>query len=208
MKKVYFTICALALLSIQLFGSDSENRISGNELRYAKRLNVGFGYNYYSGIPFVINYELSNKLLHIAEDPLEAYQMGLTFAPQAGFFRYTHWYPSPLPATYPDYNYTVNNLFFGVKVHAYFDRVLDLPKNVDLYFAIAPQFMIRRVSWDFSSSIPGIPPPNNRWLSNRRGRNSFVLPIHIGAEYKLNRNIGVWGDIGTMMSTVGISFRL
>ncbi len=207
MQKIYFTICTLSLLSFPLLGAAPEKRITANELRYANRLNIGFGYNYYAGIPFIINYELSNKALGMAEDPLEAYQMGLTFAPQVGFYRYSNWYPSPA-AAYSNYNYTVNNLFFGVKLHAYIDRVIDLPKNLDLYFAVAPQFMIRRVTWDYPSNVPGIYQPNNKWLANRRGRNTFALPIHIGAEYKLNRNIGVWGDIGTMMSTVGLSFRL
>lgn len=207
MKSTYKTLIFCLLIGVQGFSAVPRSMTGNNETRYTKRLNVGFGYNYYAGIPFIVNYELSNRTLGMQEDPLEQYQLGLTFAPQFGFYRYTDWYPSPL-RSFSNYNYSVNNLFFGVKTHFYFDRVLKMPEALDLYFAMAPQIMIRRVTWDYDAGIPDIYKPNNRWLANRRGVNAFVLPIHIGAEYKLSKKFGVWGDIGTMMSTVGLSVKL
>ena len=99
-----------------------------------------------------------------------------------------------------------NNLYYyhetiipiGVKGTYYFDQLLNANYNWDFYLAGSLGFAIVKSSWD------------NGYNGNRnyyQDASPLFLDLHIGTEYHLNKRLGLFLDLSTGVSTIGLAFH-
>ena len=173
-----FLICAGANLSAQ------NKNYSGD---YGGTLNLGLGIGGYSGyygyigrsMPiFHINYEFD-----VAKN--------FTLAPFISFSSYRNQYKN-------NYYYHETIIPVGVKGTYYFDELLRANSNWDFYLAGSLGFVVRRSSWD-----NGYDGDKNYY----KGGNPLFLDLHIGTEYHLSSRVGMFLDLSTGVSTVGLAIH-
>jgi hypothetical protein len=158
--------------------------------RFSKTLNLGLGvgghsgYSRYAGqsIPvFHINYELGVV-------------RNFTLAPFVSFYTYTdRYYWSGTNSTYI-YRETV--IPVGVKGTYYFDELLEAHSSWDFYASGSAGFAIVNSSWQ-----TGYDGDKNHYHSG----NPVFLDVHIGAEYHFSANLGVFLDLSSGISTIGLA---
>jgi len=159
---------------------------------YGNTLNVGVGVGYYgymgSSTPVIhANYEI---------DVVKNF----TLAPFITVFSYAnnrYWGNHNHPSRYYHYRETV--IPVGVKGTYYFDDLLNLNSNWDIYGAGSLGFAFRRATWE--SGYDG-----DRMIHRRTG--NLFLDVHVGAEYHFNQKVGIFFDLSTGVSTLGLSFKL
>lgn len=164
--------------------------------KFGNTLNLGVGVGGYSGyysyvghtIPvFQINYEID-----IASN--------FTLAPFIGFYSYSkryQWGNKNYPYRYYTYRETV--IPIGVKGFYYFDSLLGANDKWDFYLAGSLGFAIVDSGWD--QDYYG----DKDYY--RRG-NSLYLDVHIGTEYHFNNSLGIFLDLSTGVSKLGLAFHL
>ena len=162
---------------------------------YGKTLNLGLGIGGYSGyygyvgrsVPvFHINYEFD-----VANS--------FTLAPFISFstYRDSYWWgDNTHPNAYYDYHETI--IPIGIKGTYYFDQLLNANYNWDFYLAGSLGFVIRNVSWD--SGYYG-----DKYIYH--DASPLFLDLHIGTEYHLNKRLGLFLDLSTGVSTIGLAFH-
>lgn len=100
------------------------------------------------------------------------------------------------PYRYYTYHETV--IPIGLKGTYYLNRVLKTPPKLDVYLAGSLGFAIVNSRWD--SDYYG-----DRQYYN--DPNPLFLNIHLGGEYHVNRKIGIYLDLSTGVSTLGVAFH-
>jgi cysteinyl-tRNA synthetase len=85
----------------------------------------------------------------------------------------------------------------GVKGTYYFDDVLNLDSDWDVYAAGSLGHTIARARWN--DNYNGDP--------NYYRGNSLYLNLHIGGEYHLNNKLGIFLDLSNGLSTIGLAFH-
>ena len=186
-----------SLLFISLMNHKSFAQETGSTAKFGRTLNLGLGvggyYNrgYYGylgrSLPvFNINYEFD-----VAKN--------FTLAPSISFYSYKnsyYWGNKNYPYRYYTYQETV--IPVGIKGTYYFDQLLSAGAKWDFYLAGSLGFAIVRASWD------------NDYYGDRdyyRRGNPLFLDLHLGAEYHINRNIGLFLDLSTGVSTLGLAIH-
>jgi len=125
-----------------------------------------------------------------------------TLAPFLSLYTYSNGYyrstscDQTLPLKYFTYHETV--IPIGAKGTFYFDKLLNTGSR-----------------WDFSAAGSiGIAIINSSWTNGYDGEmnyfhssNPLFLDAHIGTEYHINKTIGVFLDISSGVSTVGIAIH-
>ncbi len=153
--------------------------------RYGNTLNLGLGLGYYSylgsSIPvFGLNYEFD-----VARN--------FTLAPFISFYSYSNY-----DRNNQLYRYRQTIIPIGVKGSLYLDELLKAGGNWDFYVAGSLGFSIIRTSW-----YDGYNGPSNY----NQGARPLYLDLHFGTEYHINQRIGLFLDLSTGMSTVGLAFH-
>lgn len=97
------------------------------------------------------------------------------------------------PNVYDHYRATI--IPIGVKGTYYLDQALNANSNWDFYVAGSLGFTY--VRWEERYVRPDI----------YYGPNPLFLDLHLGAEYHLSNHVGLFLDLSTGVSTVGLSFR-
>jgi hypothetical protein len=157
---------------------------------YGNTLNVGIGLGGYAGyygyigrsLPVVnLNYEIS-----VAKD--------FTLAPFLTAYSYgnSYYYGNKY------YNYRQTVVPIGVKGTYYLDRLLKANSNWDFYAAGSLGFAIVNSRWDvgYNGNVNYYPRAN-----------PLFLDLHVGAEYHINNNIGLYLDLSTGVTTLGLAFH-
>lgn len=160
--------------------------------KYGNTLNVGFGLGYYGYVGY------NTPVLH-ANYEIQVYR-NLTIAPFISFYRYNqsyYWGNHNYPYRY--YNYSETVIPIGVKTTYYFDELLKASSKWDFYLAGSLGFTIRRTVWE--SDYYGE-------TRVRRGTGYLYLDLHIGTEYHFNNRLGLFADLSSGMSTLGLAFHL
>ena len=183
MKTRIFT---LALLSLFLLVGSSN--LSAQKRIFSENysgLNLGLGlggysgyYGYYNNSPvFHINYEFD-----VANS--------FTLAPFLSFSSYRE-------GPYGNgYYYHETIIPIGVKGTYYFDQILNANPDWDFYLAGSLGYAIRTRTWD------------NGYVGEKISERSPVfLDLHIGTEYHLSNTVGIFLDLSTGVSTVGIAIH-
>lgn len=181
-KLITVTFTILCFFIVQFTTSAQE--------QYGKTLNLGLGvggnsgYSNYAGRPipvFTANYEFN-----VANN--------FTLAPFISFYTFRDKY------YWSNNNYTYSETVvpIGVKGTYYFDRLLNATSPWDFYAAGSVGFAIVNSRWDDGYD-------GDRKHFNKG--NAIFADIHIGAEYHFNSRIGMFLDLSTGVSTLGIAIH-
>ncbi|MFN6945853.1 MAG: hypothetical protein ACK4ND_12970 [Cytophagaceae bacterium] len=188
MKKIIFTV----LISLLLCGSNTFAQDRAPSEKYGNTLNLGLGIGHryvgHSTPVFHLNYEID-----VAKN--------FTLAPFITYYSYrnNHYYGGP-NSPYKHYGYRQSVIPIGLKGTYYFDQLLNAPSNWDFYAAGSLGFAIRSTRWD-----------DNYYghdLNRGHGAGMLYLDIHIGAEYHLNNKFGIFLDLSSGISTIGLAVHL
>jgi hypothetical protein len=105
-----------------------------------------------------------------------------------------YWDNKNYPSKY--YFYRVTVIPIGVKGTYYFDQILNANSKWDFYASCSAGFDIRNVNWE--SDFYGD-------KSIEHGSSGLYLDIHIGSEYHLNNKLGLFLDLSSGISTLGLA---
>lgn len=166
------------------------NKGSKAQESFGNALNVGLGvgyYGYYYAAPALnLNYEF------------DVFR-NFTLAPFAGissYRSYRYWGDYRYP--YRDYYYRETVVPVGVKASYYFDELFRASENWDFYAGLSLGVAFRSVHWD----------PD--YYGDRVVR-TYASPLfgslHLGTEYHINSRAGLFLDLSTGYSTVGMGFH-
>jgi hypothetical protein len=161
-------------------------QFSGNaQEKYGKTLNFGVGVGYYGYIGHSLPVLHFNYELDAAKN--------FTLAPFISIYSYRDGYNK----RYGYYHYRETVVPIGVKGTYYFDSLIGANSKWDFYLAGSLGFAIRRVQWhrDYDDD------------HYYRGGDPLYLDLHLGTEYHLNNNVGLFLDLSTGVSTFGLSFH-
>jgi hypothetical protein len=170
------------LFLLFMIGSNisAQQNVSYSE-RYGHTLNLGLGVGGYAGYYGYVNQSVPVFHINYEFDVAQSF----TLAPFATFFSYHRNY----------YQETV--IPIGVKGTYYFDQILGANQNWDFYLAGSLGFSLVHTSWD-----------NGYYQDNTyQAANPVFLDLHIGAEYHLSQKIGLFLDLSTGVSTIGLAFH-
>lgn len=188
MKK--FNIAAILLLTLLSTASYAKEQKNGEN--YGHTLNLGLGLGYYGYVGH------SLPVLHVDYEFDVA--KSFTLAPFIGYYSYSenyYWGNPHYP--YKNYSYRETVIPLGVKATYYFDRILGASPKWDFYLAGSLGFAIVNRSWDNDyygdKSVSG-------------GATPLYIDLHIGTEYHISRKAGLFLDLSTGVSTVGVGIHL
>jgi len=181
MKKTTFSI-AIALVLMLSVSNLSAQKVYYSE-NHGGTLNLGLGIGGYSGYYGYIGHTLpvfsANYEFGVARN--------FTLAPFATLYSYSE----------PYYHETVVPL--GVKGSLYLDELLRAGSNWDFYVAGSLGFAIVNTTWD--------PYYQGDRATYYHEVSPLYLDFHVGTEYHLTHNLGLFLDLSTGVSTVGIALH-
>ena len=182
-------ILTLLLITIQ-FSAISQN---GYE-KYGKTLNLGVGIGY-SGYYGYVGHTLPVMTINYELDVVKS----LTLAPFVSVYTFSdNYYWGNNNNTYRYYSYRQTVVHVGVKGTYYFDKLLKANAKWDFYSAASVGFAIVNSRWD-----DGYDGNRNYY----RNPNPLFLDAHIGAEYHINNRVGLFLDLSTGVSTIGLAIH-
>lgn len=189
MKKLILIATILASLQgVEAHAQSSSNRSE----EYGRTLNLGVGIGYYSYVGAAM------PVLHFD------YEIGVarnfTLAPFIGYYSYTQYYYWGNP-NYPfrDYRYRETVVPIGVKGTYYFDQLLGLNSKWDLYLAGSVGFAIVNTTWDEGYY-------GDRTVA--KGASPLYINLHMGTEYHITRKAGLFLDLSTGVSSLGLALHM
>ena len=184
MKKRLFTVALLSLILILGTNLSAQNRTySGN---YGGTLNLGLGIGGYSGYYRYVGRSLPIFHLNYEFDVAKNF----TLAPFISFSNYRN--------RYDKYYYHETIIPIGLKGTYYFDQALKANSDWDFYLAGSLGFSIIKSSWDNGY---------NGDVDYYNNGNPLFLDLHIGAEYHLSNKVGMFLDLSTGVSTIGLAIH-
>lgn len=187
MKKIKRTIL---LLSIILSSSMIAQETSVIE-KHGNTLNAGIGIGYYGYIGSTIPVVHADFEFDIAKN--------FTLAPFITYYSYQrnyYWGNHNYPDRYYSYRRTV--IPIGVKGTYYFDQLLKANAKWDFYLAGSLGFAYRKTVWE--SGYYGETAIQN-------SASGLYLDGHIGAEYHLSKRAGLFLDLSSGISTLGLALH-
>lgn len=184
-KTIFISLLFLAILSLNI----SAQETNPSE-KFGKTFNLGIGVGGYSGYYGYVGHTL--PVLHIDYEFDVA--RNFTLAPFVSF--YTYRTKHKWDNNYYYYHETV--IPIGVKGTYYFDQLFKANPDWDFYLAGSAGFAIVNSSWD--SGYDG----DEDYYHHG---NPLFLDIHAGAEYHINNHIGIFPDLSSGVSTIGLGFH-
>lgn len=185
MKRLIIFLLLVAAMNLTGFAQE----------KYGRALNIGLGVGGYSGYYGYVGRSLPVLNLNYELDVARSF----TLAPFISFYtlsnRY-YWGNANTPSRYYRYRETV--IPIGVKGTYYFDELLDANNNWDFYLAGSLGFSVVRSNWQ-----DGYQGDQNYY----NGARPLFLDIHIGAEYHFSDNLGVFLDLSSGVSTLGLAIH-
>jgi hypothetical protein len=163
--------------------------------KFGSTLNLGLGVGGYSGyyryaghsIPVLsVNYEFATA-------------RNFTLAPFASIYTFSdeyYWGNASNPDQYYKYHETV--IPVGVKGTYYFDSILGATSPWDFYLGASLGFALVHSRWE-----DGYNGDKNYY----HGGSSLFLDLHIGTEYHLNNKLGIFLDLSSGVSTIGLAIH-
>lgn len=179
MKKTTFTL----LLVLTLIGTAAFAQKKVYSGGYGHTLNLGLGIGGYYGYYHHAGHSLPVFGVNYEFDVARNF----TLAPFATFWTYRndhdHYRESIIPV--------------GVKGTFYLDQALQAGSDWDFYLAGSLGFAIRRATWDDGYS-------GETYYHNV---SPLFLDLHVGTEYHLSNRVGLFLDLSTGVSTLGLAFH-
>lgn len=167
-------------------GQEIHHRVRAEN--FGNTLNIGVGIAYFGYFDYPAPFLTANYEFQVARN--------FTLAPFAGFASYRsetgYYYRS-------DYYYYHETIIpVGLKGTYYFDQLLGAGPRWDFYLAASLGFTYDKVVWD------------NGYYGNTgvvHSASPLYLDGHIGAEYHVARRTGLFLDLSTGVSTIGLAFH-
>lgn len=181
MKTKLLTFTLLSLLMVLGTNLSAQRTTAGEN--YGGALNVGLGIGGYYGYYGYVGRSLPVFHLNYEFDVARNF----TLAPFVTFLSYRN--------DKDHYRETVIPL--GVKGSLYLDQILNANSNWDFYVAGSLGFSIVNSRWDDGYI---------RQSGYQTARPLF-LDFHVGTEYHLSNRVGLFLDLSTGVSTVGLAFH-
>jgi hypothetical protein len=158
---------------------------------YGNTLNAGVGIGYYGYVGHAIPFGTLNYEVDVARN--------FTLAPFIGVYSYQdNYYWAGPNEGYRYYNYRETVVPIGLKGTYYFDQLFHAGPKWDFYAAGSAGFNIRHRVWDTGyygdKTVNGSASP-------------LYLNAHIGSEYHMTDHAGIFLDLSTGVSTVGLGFH-
>lgn len=173
----------MILLTINLHSKAQEN--------YGNTLNLGLGIGYYGYIGNSIPVFSANYEFGVARN--------FTLAPFIMFYSYSNdYYWGDKNHQWMYYTYRETVIPIGVKGTYYFDDLLNASPKWDFYLAASLGYDI--VSYSWSNNFGGDQNYYHR-------ASPLYLDFHIGTEYHLTNKLGLFLDLSTGVSTIGIAIH-
>ncbi len=173
-------VCLLMLLGTSL--SAQSTNYSEN---HGHALNLGLGIGGYSGYYGYYGRTLPVLSINYEFDVANNF----TLAPFATFVTYHDYYNG--------YGYRETIIPLGGKATYYFDQLLGANSDWDFYLAGSLGFSVVKSTWDDGTpSDPGF-----------HTVDPLFIDLHIGAEYHLSNKVGLFLDLSTGVSTIGLAFH-
>jgi hypothetical protein len=182
----------LIIATVLLFISSMRSQTTYAPEKFGKTLNLGLGVGYYSylGRPMpmgILNYEFDLF-------------RNFTLAPFIGFYSYqNHYYWGDIDHPYRDYSYRETVIPLGVKGSYYFDELFNAGSKWDFYAALSLGFQYRSVVWESGY--------NGSKTAYASSASPLYASLHAGAEYHMSNRTGVFLDLSTSVSTIGLAFH-
>ncbi len=188
---LFFLLFAAGSILAQDQQPTPTERIQPNYEKYGHTLNAGVGIGYYGYIGHPVPVVNLNYEFDVAHS--------FTLAPFVGFYTTgnDYYYGNPHDG-YRYYSYRETVVPIGLKGTYYFDKLLNAGPKWDFYLAASIGFAIVNQTWD------------NGYLGDRNvypGPSPLFLDAHIGAEYHCTNFLGVYLDLSTGVSTIGLAFH-
>lgn len=192
-----------ALVSISLFASvapaTAQENIKVNDR--ATAVNRGgnhedFGHTFNIGLgPGFLGRSLVYSPFLYFDYEIEA-APDFTVAPFIGFSTYRS-NPQTFGSNYYYYRGTIVPI--GAKATYYFDDILELPYRWDLWAAGSVGFTYIKKVWEngYTGSVGEIP-----------GVRPLFLSLHIGTEYHITDAVGIYVDLSTKASVIGVGLHM
>lgn len=191
MKKTF--IISLLFLTTICFNISAQETTTTE--KYGKTLNLGLGIGGYSGYYDYVGHVM--PVLH-ADYEFDVAK-SFTLAPFVSFYTYSrsyYWGNNNYPYEYYSYRETV--IPVGVKGSYYFDKLLKANSKWDFYLAGSLGFSIVSSTWE------------NGYYGDRNYYNnpgSLFLDAHIGAELHMSKRLGLFLDLSSGVSTIGLAIH-
>lgn len=184
------TITSLIFLLIVNFTISAQE--ADTPEKFGKTLNLGLGLGYYGYVGHAMPVVHADFEIDVARN--------FTLAPFITYYSYQnnyYWGNKNYPDRYYYYRQTV--IPFGVKGSYYFDEFLKAGPKWDFYLAASLGYAIRKTTWE--DGYYGE-------TTIARGASGLYLDAHIGAEYHLGQKGGLFLDLSSGISTIGVALYL
>lgn len=181
MKTRIFTLALLSLLMIVGTNLSAQNKTYSEN--HGGALNLGLGIGGYSGYYGYIGHTLPVFNINYEFDVANNF----TLAPFVSFYSYRN----------DQYYYNETVIPIGVKGTYYFDQILNANSNWDFYLAGSLGFSLVNSRWDSGYSQGDY----------YHEVNPLFLDLHIGTEYHLSNKVGLFLDLSTGVSTIGLAIH-
>jgi len=186
MKKLI--ILALFFICIIPFKGNAQEKFGGT-------LNVGLGLGGYAGYYRYAGHSIPVLTLNYEFNTAPSF----TLAPFVSVYTFSddyYWGNGTNPDRYYHYKETV--IPIGVKGTYYFDNVLNASSKWDFYLGASLGFALVHARWE-----DGYTGDKNYY----HGGSNLFLDLHIGTEYHFNDKIGMFLDLSSGVSTIGLAFH-
>ena len=159
--------------------------------QFGNTLNLGVGMGYFSYIGYAVTAFHADYELNVSRN--------FTLAPFIDIFTISDQiYWGNNQNSYRYYHYREMAFPIGIKGTYYLDRFLNLNRNWDLYLGASLGVTIRTFSWQDG---------DNAQSSINEGSGPLFLELHAGGEYHATRRLGIFVDLSTRISTIGLSIH-
>ena len=186
MKKSIIIVALLFVLCPNLIAQQNKTTVYE---KYGNVLNIGLGVGYYGSYSGNMPVLQANYEFDVAKD--------FTLAPFIGVYSYRNenYWKGPNKGN-RNYYYRETVIPVGIKGSYYLDDIFDAGPKWDFYGAGSIGFAFRTVTWE------------NGYEGDRNlSRSRLFLDLHIGTEYHINKKVGVFLDLSTGASTIGLAFH-
>jgi len=187
MKKI--TLALSLALTLMLSGTTLLAQRHYSSERFGHTLNLGLGIGGYSGYYHNSGHSLPVFSLNYEFDVARNF----TLAPFASFSTYRDY----VSDGNNDYYYRQTIIPVGVKGTYYFDQILGAGPDWDFYLAGSLGFAIVKETWDDGYS-------RDTYYSNA---SPLFLDLHVGTEYHISNKVGIFLDLSTGVSTIGLAIH-
>ena len=189
------TLASTLLIVFMLLGTTISAQEKSYPEKFGRTLNLGLGIGGYSGYYGYVGHTM--PVFHIDYELNVA--NNFTLAPFVSFYTYKNdywWGDKNHPERYYYYRETV--IPIGIKGTYYFDQLFNASSKWDFYAAGSAGFAIVNHSWETGY---------NGDVNYYHDANPLFLDLHAGSEYHINNKIGVFLDLSTGVSTIGLAIH-